>query len=69
MLKKAHQFGLSSVAAAVMLSLVPPAVQAEDSDEQNAMEEVVVTATRLKGSATAVLEERKQQAFVADILG
>lgn len=39
------------------------------SDEDAAIEEVVTTGTRLKGSATAVLQERQNQAFVADILG
>lgn len=37
--------------------------------EEEAIEEVVTTGTRLKGSATAVLQERQNQAFVADILG
>lgn len=70
MFNKAKQFGLSSVAVAVMLGMSSTVAHAQDSDEEAAaMEEVVVTATRLKGSATAVLEERKQQAFVADILG
>lgn len=67
MFNNAQQFGLSSIAAAVMLSST--VAQAQQDDDGMAMEEVVVTATRLKGSATAVLEERKQQAFVADILG
>ena len=63
MLNKAHKFGLSGVAVAVMLSIGSTAAQAEDgADEENAIEEMVVTATRLKGSATAVLQERKQQA-------
>ncbi|WP_371194259.1 TonB-dependent receptor domain-containing protein [Glaciecola sp. SC05] len=39
------------------------------SDDEEAIEEVVTTGTRLKGSATAVLQERQNQAFVADILG
>lgn len=70
MFNKAQQFGLSGVAIAVMLGMSSTVAQAQDGDEEAAaMEEVVVTATRLKGSATAVLEERKQQAFVADILG
>ncbi len=64
---KTKQFGLSSVAMAVMFGLSGNVAMAQD-DEQ-AIEEVVTTANRLKGSATAVLEERKQQAFVADILG
>ena len=42
---------------------------AEDDESALAMEEVVAVATRLQGSATAVIEERKQQAFVADIMG
>lgn len=33
------------------------------------IEEVVAVGTRLQGSAAAVVEERKNQAFVADILG
>jgi len=40
----------------------------ENADEQ-AMEEVIVKASRLKGTASAVMEERKNQAFIADILG
>ncbi len=44
--------------------------QAQEQDADNeAIEEVVTTATRLKGTATAVLQERQNQAFVADILG
>ncbi|GAA0368952.1 TonB-dependent receptor [Bowmanella denitrificans] len=39
------------------------------SQEDNTIEEVVATGTRLQGTATAVIEERKNQAFVADILG
>lgn len=42
-------------------------VQAQSSAD--AIDEVVTTGTRLKGSATAVLQERQNQAFVADILG
>jgi TonB-dependent receptor len=38
-------------------------------NEEQAMEEVVATGTRLKGSASAVMQERQNQAFVADILG
>jgi outer membrane receptor protein involved in Fe transport len=37
--------------------------------QEDVLDEVVTTGTRLKGTATAVLEERKNQAFVADILG
>ena len=39
------------------------------AQEEDVLDEVVTTGTRLKGTATAVLEERKNQAFVADILG
>jgi len=40
----------------------------EHADEQ-AMEEVIVKVSRLKGTASAVMQERKNQAFIADILG
>ncbi len=43
-------------------------MDAEDTAD-NAMEEVVVKASRLKGTASAVMQERKNQAFIADILG
>ncbi|WP_440874488.1 TonB-dependent receptor domain-containing protein [Thalassotalea sp. PLHSN55] len=68
------KFALSGLSIAVLASL-PTALFAQESDveasvaEQNAMEEVVVKASRLKGTASAVIEERKNQAFVADILG
>jgi outer membrane receptor protein involved in Fe transport len=39
------------------------------AQEEDVLDEVVTTGSRLKGTATAVLEERKNQAFVADILG
>ena len=64
--------GLSLVAMAVLGALSGPALanDAEASQDDTALiEEVVVSASRLKGTATAVLEERKQQAFVADIMG
>ena len=69
------RFSIKQVTLAVMASLAitqPIFVQsamAQQSDEEEAIEEVVATGTRLKGTATAVLEERKNQAFVADILG
>ncbi|WJG08766.1 TonB-dependent receptor [Aliiglaciecola sp. LCG003] len=44
-------------------------VLAQSSEEDAAIEEVVATGTRLKGTASAVLQERQNQAFVADILG
>jgi len=43
--------------------------QEQSTDDSTAMEEVVVKASRLKGTASAVLQERRNQAFVADILG
>ncbi|SFC72708.1 TonB-dependent receptor domain-containing protein [Pseudoalteromonas denitrificans] len=66
------KFGLSAISAAVLLSLSGTVYANEDiaaSNEEQLIEEVVVSASRLKGTATAVLEERKQQAFVADIMG
>lgn len=62
------KFSLTALSAAVLCSLSTTAYAAE-ADDDAALEEVVVTASRLKGTATAVLEERKQQAFVADIMG
>lgn len=66
--KQAKVFGLSTIAGAILASL-SPAVVAAEADKDQVLEEVVVSASRLKGTATAVLEERKQQAFVADIMG
>lgn len=67
MKKPVQRFPLKRLSFAVLASLVmqPAVAQQEDSP----IEEVVTTGTRLKGTATAVLQERKQQAFVADILG
>ena len=63
------RFPLSAITMLVLTSLaLPTAVSAQQSEEE-AIEEVVTTGTRLKGTATAVIEERKNQAFVADILG
>ncbi|NTS77785.1 TonB-dependent receptor [Catenovulum sp. SM1970] len=56
------------ILAALSCSVIPSQAFANESEEIQ-MEEVVATASRLKGSAGAVLEERKQQAFVADLLG
>ena len=64
----ANRFPLKQLTLAVLASLaLNPAAYAQQEEE--AIEEVVATGTRLKGTATAVLEERKNQAFVADILG
>ncbi len=66
------RFPLSSLSLLVIASLgstaISPVAQAQQSEEE-AIEEVVTKGTRLKGTATAVIEERKNQAFVADILG
>lgn len=63
---KFKSFALSSLTLAVIATTGQ--VMAEEDDSQ-AIEEVVVKASRLKGTATAVMQERKNQAFVADILG
>ena len=57
---------------AIISSLIPTSIYAAEDDkavEDNYIEEVVATGTRLKGSAAAVIEERRNQAFVADIMG
>lgn len=71
-----NHYKLKPVALAVSLGLVAasPAALAQQADETNVerestIEEVVTTGSRLQGSAAAVVEERKNQAFVADILG
>ena len=68
-----YSFSLTSLAVAILASFssVAYSAEAEDAaaDEDSAIEEVVVKASRLKGTASAVMEERKNQAFVADILG
>ncbi len=51
-----------------LASLGTSGVYAQE-DEAEPMEEVVAVGTRLKGTAAAVLQERQNQAFVADILG
>ena len=65
---KIKHFGLSSLAVAVLSGLAGAQVSAQEADDE-AIEEVVVKVSRLKGTASAVIEERKNQAFVADILG
>jgi len=60
----------AAVSLILMTSLSTTAFAAEEaSEEGEELEEVVVTGSRLQGSAQAVLDERKDQAFVADILG
>ncbi|MFD2168058.1 TonB-dependent receptor plug domain-containing protein [Thalassotalea euphylliae] len=62
------QYKVNKIALAVALTVSSGFAIAQES-EDSAIEEVVVKASRLQGSAVAVIEERKNQAFVADILG
>ncbi len=64
-----NRFSLSCLTIAVLASLPTTVFPAEQDSQDSAIEEVVVKASRLKGTASAVIEERKSQAFVADILG
>ena len=65
----AKRFRLSTISLLVLTSLTMPYSSVAQQSEEEAIEEVVTKGTRLKGTATAVIEERKNQAFVADILG
>lgn len=67
--RSSNQYKISRLAVAVLASMSTFSAVAEESSEDTAIEEVVVKASRLKGTASAVIEERKNQAFVADILG
>ena len=69
--KPFKRFPIKPISLAVLAAVSLPSAEllAQDASEEQAIEEVVATGTRLKGTATAVLEERKNQAFVADILG
>ncbi|MFQ3237110.1 MAG: hypothetical protein ACI9C4_002688, partial [Paraglaciecola sp.] len=59
---------LKKVAYCVGLGLLVNAGSVFAQKEQ-VMEEVVASGSRLQGSASAVIEERKNQAFIADIIG
>lgn len=61
------QYSASKISLAVAFGLVTGSLQAQQQD--NVIDEVVTTGNRLQGTAAAVIEERKNQAFVADILG
>ena len=67
------RLALNPIAMALCIAMSTSLVMAQEADngesEDDTIEEVVVSGTRLKGTATAVLEERKNQAFVSDILG
>ena len=75
--KPKNRFRVTKLTLAVLASLVISQVvigqegqeSQEGQSENEILDEVVTTGTRLKGTATAVIEERKNQAFVADILG
>lgn len=67
MRSKAYPLAKLTLAVVAAMSLQP--ALAQEQEEEQTIEEVVAVGTRLKGSATAVLQERKEQAFVADILG
>lgn len=64
-----NQHKLQKLAVAVGLGLFSYTNASLAQEEEQVIEEVVVKATRLQGSAAAVVAERKNQAFVADILG
>ena len=64
-----NQYKLQKLAVAVGLGLFSYTDTSFAQEEEQVMEEVVAKATRLQGSAAAVIAERKNQAFVADILG
>lgn len=70
-LRKKYLVGKAAAAVsfALLASLTPLSYAAEEEQQESELEEVVVTGSRLQGSAQAVLDERKDQAFVADILG
>jgi len=64
------QYKLKTVSLAVSLGLMATTSTTLFAEEQDGeIEEVVVKVSRLQGSAAAVVEERRNQAFVADILG
>lgn len=70
MFKPEKRFRLNALHVALAASLAINAhVSLAQQQEDQVVDEVVTTGTRLKGTATAVLDERKNQAFVADILG
>ena len=62
-----NQRKLNTISIAVSIGLLAQANQVMAADDE--IEEVVAVGTRLQGSAAAVIEERRSQAFVADILG
>lgn len=71
MKKPFNRFPLKCLTLAVMagMSASVMAQVANNEQEDKVLDEVVTTGSRLQGSAAAVIEERKNQAFVADIMG
>jgi hypothetical protein len=66
------QFKANLVSLSVLCAISSFTAYAQENEEtqlQPEMEEIVTVGSRLKGSASAVIEERKNQAFVADIMG
>ena len=65
-----NQSKLKKVSFAVTAALLASAnIAVAQESEDDIIEEVVAVGSRLQGSAAAVVEERRNQAFVADILG
>ncbi|MCF2855957.1 TonB-dependent receptor plug domain-containing protein [Pseudoalteromonas sp. SMS1] len=64
---KVFKTNLITISLLSLLSPLSASVMAEETAQE--IEEVVAVGSRLKGSASAVIEERKNQAFVADIMG
>jgi len=58
-----------AIAASLSINSANAESTAQDSADEQAMEEVIVKVSRLQGTASAVMQERKNQAFIADILG
>ncbi|KKE82063.1 hypothetical protein N479_20140 [Pseudoalteromonas luteoviolacea S4054] len=64
---KVFKTNLITISLLSLLSPLSTQVIAQETAQE--IEEVVAVGSRLKGSASAVIEERKNQAFVADIMG
>ncbi|NVK25670.1 MAG: TonB-dependent receptor [Gammaproteobacteria bacterium] len=65
-----NQSKLKKVSFAVTAAILASTnIAVAQESEDDVIEEVVAVGSRLQGSAAAVIEERRNQAFVADILG
>ena len=72
MKQPSQRFPLKALSVAVLASIAglsPALAQETESTEEQLIDEVVTKGARLKGSSAAVLQERQNQAFVADIMG